>query len=60
MVYIMSMTGEGDLKDSHTGGAGNSFPVRMGMYVDMDLGEIIYFNQEIGKELTTVTYYSHT
>jgi len=50
MVYVMSMAGSGGLKTSHTGGAGNSFPVRMGMYVDLDEGEIIYFNQEEGKK----------
>ena len=50
MIYVMSMAGSGGLKDSHTGGAGNHKPVRMGIYMDLDLGEVVYFNQEEGQK----------
>ena len=43
------MAGSDTIKRNHTGGAGNSKPVRMGMYIDMEAGEVVYFNQEVGK-----------
>ena len=43
------MVGSTGIKVSSTVGSGNSTPVRMGMYFDMDAGEVTYFSQEIGK-----------
>ena len=49
MIFAMAMAGSDKIKVCHTGGAGNSKPVRMGMYIDMEAGEVVYFNQEVGK-----------
>ena len=48
MIYAMSMAGTGGIKENSTAGAGNSKPVRMGMHFDMDSGEVVFFNQEVG------------
>lgn len=46
MIYVMAMAGTAKIKVSHTGGGNNSKPVRMGIYFDMDAGEVVYFNKE--------------
>ena len=49
MIYVMAMYGPSGIKVSNTGGGGNSKPVRMGIYFDMDAGEVVYFNKENNK-----------
>ena len=45
----MSMAMGSHIKDSSTAGSGNSTPVRMGIFMDFDNREVVYFNQEEGK-----------
>jgi hypothetical protein len=50
-MFYLQYFGKGDesVKDSHTGAACNSNPIRIGIYVDMDIGEMVIFRQEIGQ-----------
>ena len=51
MIFVGAMAGKGGLKDGSAGRFGPDIGSnRMGMFIDIDAGEVVYFNQEDGRQ----------